>query len=807
MTTNNHTADLLKAIQDLTKQVQTLSYGNRGNRNNNGPRFTNQQTSGQTSQSSNRPNQYVCYACGEHGHVVRTCPNKNNNSSHSPVAGSIGATRRWGESTFKLRGVPHEGECTRQTTIPSNLTLLEAYPATRTTRSKARLDPTAGIVRDKPTEEETILRTVQGSSKVKQPTRTTEAKKVEPKKIIKKKPAAVAPIYKMVEPYTPQQFFDQKADITNGQLLAMNPKFGLTIAKQLRKPVVRAKDNEKNSIKKNDEVPDDKNTPEVDDLIQVANTAGPNADRTSALYCEASIKHIKFPLIVDSGSAGSIISLSLLKDLDMEITKASKTVMVNVNGERRRPLGAVTDIPLRIHDCIIPMDAIVTDANSYAAIVGNDWLRKTKAILDYNNNLMTIEWKDQVLEVITECREMPHHISSIEVPNIEAEDEVEEEVDEDAMEESEDEFESDDEEAQEQLFCNAKFITRERAQEIEEELKEGNFVSNEYYYQYEEIEKGKFHTGKLNEEQLRKFENFMERYQNLFAWDPNDFGRTSIVTHKIDTGDATPIGQRFYRTSYQNQLFIKEEIQRLLDTGLIVPSKSQWTSPVVVVEKKNGKKRLCVDYRKLNNVTKRDCYPLPRVDDMLETLSGCQWFSSLDLASGFWQVELSPKDREKLTFITRFGTFEFTVMPFGLCNAPATFQRLMDTVLRDILWQFVVVYIDDINIGSKMFEEHLQHLEQVFLRLEQAGLKLSPEKCFFFKDEIPFLGHVVSRKGIQTDPEKLRVIKEFPVPKDLTQLRGFIALASYYRKFVKGFSSIAEPLNRLLKKNTPYIWK
>lgn len=243
-----------------------------------------------------------------------------------------------------------------------------------------------------------------------------------------------------------------------------------------------------------------------------------------------------------------------------------------------------------------------------------------------------------------------------------------------------------------------------------------------------------------------------------------------------------------------------------METGLIVPSNSQWTSPVVVVEKKNGKKRLCVDYRKLNRVTKKDCYPLPRIDDMLETLQGSQWFSSLDLASGFWQVELDPKDREKTTFITRFGTYEFTVMPFGLCNAPATFQRLMDTVLRDILWHFVVVYIDDINVGSKTFDEHLLHLEQVFIRLEQAGLKLSPEKCFFFKEELPFLGHVVSRKGIQTDPEKLRVIKEFPIPKDLTQLRGFIALASYYRKFVKNFSSIAEPLNRLLKKNTAYIW-
>ena len=137
-------------------------------------------------------------------------------------------------------------------------------------------------------------------------------------------------------------------------------------------------------------------------------------------------------------------------------------------------------------------------------------------------------------------------------------------------------------------------------------------------------------------------------------------------------------------------------------------------------------------------------------------------------------------------------------------NSPATFQRLMDTILRDILWQYVVVYMDDINVGSKTFKDHLLHLEQVFLHLRQAGLKLSPEKCFFFKDELPFLGHVISRKGIHTDPEKLRVIKEFPILKDLTQLRGFIALASYYRRFVKNFLSIVEPLNCLLKKNVPY---
>ncbi|PKB95328.1 hypothetical protein RhiirA5_436915 [Rhizophagus irregularis] len=545
MTTTDHTGDLLKAIQDLSKQVQSIGNGYRGYRNNNSFRNANQQQMVQTTQG--RPNQVICYSCGELGHISRTCPNRNNVAGHITIAGPIGAARKYRRPAFKLGGVPQEGKRIRQTTIPSNLTLLETYPATRTTQSKSRFDLTTGTIKDIPLEEETIVQTIQNSGKAKQPIRSTEAKKVELKKAVKKKPAVVAPIYKMVEPYTPQQFFDQKADITNGQLLAMNPKFSLTVAKQLRNPVVRTKTEEqdKKLVKKDDEIPNNGNVSEVEDLMQVANTAEPNDDRTLALYCEASIKHIKFLLIVDSGSAGSIISLSLLKDLDMEIMKASKTIMVNVNRERRRPLGAVTDIPLKIHECIIPMNAIVTDANSYSAIVRNDWLRKTKVVLDYNNNRMTIKWKDQVLEVTTKCREMPHHVTSIEIPNMEveeeAEDESEKEVDEEAIEESKEEYESDDKETQEQLFCNASYITQEKAQEIEEELKEGNFVSNKYYYQYEEIEKGKFHTRKLDEKQHCKFDDFMERYQDLFAWDPNDFRRTSVVTHKIDTREAIPI--------------------------------------------------------------------------------------------------------------------------------------------------------------------------------------------------------------------------------------------------------------------------
>jgi hypothetical protein len=294
-----------------------------------------------------------------------------------------------------------------------------------------------GTNKEKQTEDETITRSIRQKQK------ENGKSKVKKMNTVKKKIPTLAPVERMVEPYTPQQLFDQPADISVGQLLAMNPKLRMATNKLLRKPIVRKKD-ETQEIKPVDE----KEKMEVVEDLLAANLSRPNDDKTSALYCEASIKHIRFPLIVDSGSAGSIISLTLLKDLDMEITQASKTIMVNVNGERRRPLGAVSNIPLKIHNVIIPMDAIVTDANSYAAIVGNDWLRKTKAVIDYNNNKMVIKWKGDVLEVTTECQEMPHHIVSIEASELEEEEKVAEEESEE--EEDEEENEADDAEETEE---------------------------------------------------------------------------------------------------------------------------------------------------------------------------------------------------------------------------------------------------------------------------------------------------------------------------------------------------------------------
>ena len=200
---------------------------------------------------------------------------------------------------------------------------------------------------------------------------------------------------------------------------------------------------------------------------------------------------------------------------------------------------------------------------------------------------------------------------------------------------------------------------------------------------------------------------------------------------------------------------VKAEIKKMLQQGVIRKSCSPWSSPVVMIKKKDGAWRFCIDFRKVNSVTHKDAYPLPQIDETLESLSGSQYFTTLDLASGYWQVEVSESDKEKTAFSTRDGHYEFNVMPFGLTNAPATFQRLMECVLAGLTFEQCLIYIDDIIVFSATFPQHLEWLITVFEHLAHAGLKLKPKKCHFVRSEIRYLGHIVSRDGVKADPEKL----------------------------------------------------
>ena len=213
-----------------------------------------------------------------------------------------------------------------------------------------------------------------------------------------------------------------------------------------------------------------------------------------------------------------------------------------------------------------------------------------------------------------------------------------------------------------------------------------------------------------------------------------------------------------------------------------------------------------MDYRKLNSVTRKDGYPLPRIDDTLDTLYGSRWFSTLDLASGYWQVELAKEDQHKTAFCTPNGLYEFRVMPFGLCNAPATFQRLMDLMLTRLQWSSCLVYLDDIIIMGKNFNDQLQNINLIFQRIRDAGLKLQPPKCKFFQEEVTYLGHLVSQKGISVDPTKIDKVEHWPILQNTKEVQQFLGFANYYRRFVQGFAELAKPLHRLTDHNVSFNW-
>ena len=249
------------------------------------------------------------------------------------------------------------------------------------------------------------------------------------------------------------------------------------------------------------------------------------------------------------------------------------------------------------------------------------------------------------------------------------------------------------------------------------------------------------------------------------------------------------------------------QVQKMLASDVIRPSNSPWASPVVMVKKKDGSLRFCVDFRQLNAATVKYAHPLPRIDDLLDALHGDCWFSTLDLKSGYWQVPIMERNKEKTAFRTCSGQlYEFNQVPFGLCNAPATFSRLMDRILSGLHWEICLFYLDDIIVFSSTWEEHLARLRQVFERLRHANLKLGVEKCAFAAKEVSYLGHRVTEEGLLPDSALLAAIQEIPPPKTAIEIRSFLGLARYYQRYVKNFAAIAGPLHALTRKDAVFHW-
>jgi len=304
----------------------------------------------------------------------------------------------------------------------------------------------------------------------------------------------------------------------------------------------------------------------------------------------------------------------------------------------------------------------------------------------------------------------------------------------------------------------------------------------------------------LDKPQVCELKKLLVEYQDVFARDELDLGNFTAIEHQIKTGDAKPVKQRFRRTPLG---FAEEEaahLQKMLKAKVIQPSVSEWASAPVLVRKRDGNVRWCVDYRALNAVTSKDQFPLPLVEECVDTLAGNQWFSKLDANSAYWQVKIAEEDRKKTAFTTKYGLFEFVSMAFGLCNAPATYSRVMNLVLRGLNWDIVLAFLDDILTLGKTFKGHLGNLAVIFERLRFYQLKLKPKKCVLFQKRVEFLGRWVSEEGIEMTEDHISVVKNWSTPTTTREVEQFLGLANYHRAFVKNYAQMAIPLYQITGK-------
>ena len=511
----------------------------------------------------------------------------------------------------------------------------------------------------------------------------------------------------------------------------------------------------------------------------------PSKEQPDIATVELLIQGKKVRTVIDTGASGCLISQTLLNQLNMIPQEASNVDIIGINGAKSRPIGIVRDVQISYQGTELARPTMqVMEANNYLAILGSDWLKAHKAAVDYGRKALILP--DKLLTI-------PLTITKERKPIIYPET---------------DEYEK--QEIYEEEYYEAEMVQKAM------DYTEKNIITpkQEIKGEWEELDdEQRTVPNTLTKEQQRELDQLLEKYKDLFAEDMTQLGKTRLETHHIPVTMDRPIQSRMFQ--YKDEVtknFIKEECKKMLEAGVIEECQSPWAANVVVVKKKNGNSRLCIDYRKLNEITITDSFPMPRVDDIFDSMKGAKWFSSLDLASGYWQMEMKEEDKDKTAFRTHNGLYRFKRMPFGLKNAPASFQKMMNIVLRGYEGNFAHVYIDDINVYSKTFEEHMEHLEKVFERIKEAGLKMQRAKCSFIKAELEFLGHIVSREGIKVDPEKVEKVKNWPRPTTTKHIQQFMGLVGYYRRFLKDLSKIAGPLYKLTRKDKdtgktqPFEW-
>ena len=333
-----------------------------------------------------------------------------------------------------------------------------------------------------------------------------------------------------------------------------------------------------------------------------------------------------------------------------------------------------------------------------------------------------------------------------------------------------------------------------------------NYKEVDPKYDLENVKKA--NSKEINNNCRADFRNRMDDYSDIFSINQWDLGKCDATSDRIDVKPGSqPIKLPNIRKPVHYKDDIKEKIDAFMRKELIAPCRSPYNVPTMLVPKNNGKLRLVIDYRKLNEQTIKSCWPIPSIDEIFDTLQGSAYFTTIDISWGFYQLPMEPKSQNYTAFNTPFGSFKWLRMPMGLTGSPITFQSLMEHVLVGLMWNITVPCLDDCIIFSKTREEHIKRLQQVFQRFREANLKINPTKCAFSQSKVQFLGHVISKNGLEADPEKIKAFQEFPVPPNKTHVKSFLGLCSYYRRYFKKFAMIAQPLLKASETKSSFTWR
>ncbi|KAG2228401.1 hypothetical protein INT48_007616, partial [Thamnidium elegans] len=495
--------------------------------------------------------------------------------------------------------------------------------------------------------------------------------------------------------------------------------------------------------------------------------------------------------ILDSGAAVSVMSIRLARILNIKVNNEDRMVLSGFSSNKSVTCQVVTDVDVRIggkrrieHFCIDP-----SETGKEVCILGRSWIENHDIRLIKKGKIVMVPTNGGKDYVEVECIDDEKDFISNDVPIFQ----VSVRRDDSHLGESNEEDLSINK--NKEININ-KIVSLSTYQE--DTISHDSFIEDNEARQVFNEDESEGTPNFLN--------NLLESYRDCFV-EYNEIGVVKNIKHHIRTTDEIPTRSKPYRLNYDEEDSLKEELKTLLDLKIIEPSDGKWSAPIFFVPKKDSKKlRLVVNYSALNAKTIKDGYPLPHIEEVLNALAGAKYFSTLDAATGFWQIAMAEDSIEKTGFVTKFGTFIFKVMPFGLTGAPACYQRAMSTLLNDFIGVFVYIFIDDILVFSKDEESHINHLQKIFEVCKANNLRIRKEKCQFNRNKVVYLGHEVGEKGIQPAEGNLKKIVKLKEPTNKDDVRSLLGATGYFRRFIMDYASRAEPLTKLLKKTNSFEW-